>query len=56
VEQEPGSGVSGVVDGHDVAVGSWEWLASRGVAGAPPALPAGGPQVRGQHSMPVRFE
>ncbi len=45
VEQEPGAGVSGVVHGHHVAVGAPDWLASRGVAGAPPLLPAGGPQV-----------
>lgn len=31
VEQQPGSGVSGVVAGHDVAVGSPDWLVERGV-------------------------
>jgi cation transport ATPase len=38
VEQQPGSGVSGVVCGHDVAVGSPDWLTERSVVRRPAVL------------------
>ena len=40
MEQQPGSGVSGVVSGHDVAVGSPDWLAELSVVRRPNALKA----------------
>lgn len=38
VEQQPGSGISGVVSGHDVAVGSPDWLTERSVVRRPAVL------------------
>jgi cation transport ATPase len=38
VEQQPGSGVSGVVCGHNVAVGSSDWLTERSVVRRPAVL------------------
>eukprot|EP00208_Stichococcus_sp_RCC1054_P001455 CAMPEP_0206141838 /NCGR_PEP_ID=MMETSP1473-20131121/14353_1 /ASSEMBLY_ACC=CAM_ASM_001109 /TAXON_ID=1461547 /ORGANISM="Stichococcus sp, Strain RCC1054" /LENGTH=960 /DNA_ID=CAMNT_0053536563 /DNA_START=260 /DNA_END=3142 /DNA_ORIENTATION=+ len=44
VQQEAGSGVSGVVKGHQVAVGSLDWLLANGAKGSvPPDFATSGP-------------
>jgi len=52
--EEPGQGIEGVVDGHDVVAGNPAWLAARGIDGAAAALV--GPAVQGEALVAVGID